>query len=396
MPPREQKSGFIRFLKDEKFIEWKLFPTEESQVYWDNYLQKNAHEEENIRLAEEHFRNIKLSAHTVSTEEKNVVLQRLEKSIRDYHRKKKIYRLLFSAAASVAILIGVLVYTQFFSADSGKAEIASTDYFVGNELDSQEIQLITQNGTSSFQENIDIAVTKTGVVQVKAEQTGIEEIRTDKSAMNKLVVPYGKRSKIQLSDGTNVWLNSGSVLEFPAQFQGDNREILLVSGELYLEVAPDKKSPFVVQTSDFDVKVYGTVFNVSAYAEAEQSVVLVEGSVGLLAKNRGELFIKPGEQAIYSENGAFSTQKVDVEKFTSWRNGYLLFDNAPIAEVLQQIGRCYNLSFNLDQNVSLKGKTCTGTIILSDNLDDVMTTVALLSSLKYKRDNKQILITNPK
>jgi transmembrane sensor len=83
---------------------------------------------------------------------------------------------------------------------------------------------------------------------------------------------------------------------------------------------------------------------------------------------------------------------VDVLAFTSWKEGYLTFDDTPVTEVLKQIERYYNLSFNLNDAVSFKGITCTGKIILSENLDNVMATLSLLSGTEYKRENRAIYI----
>jgi len=116
-----------------------------------------------------------------------------------------------------------------------------------------------------------------------------------------------------------LWLNSGTVLEFPAQFRGDKREIHLLSGEIYVEVVPDRDKPFHVQTGDFNVKVYGTQFNISSYANFPRSVVLVEGRVSLQPIGKQETFLSPNEQAVYSDNGTFTTRKVNVNQFISWK-----------------------------------------------------------------------------
>jgi len=161
---------------------------------------------------------------------------------------------------------------------------------------------------------------------------------------------------------------------------------------MYIEVATDKNSPFYVHTSGYNVKVYGTKFNVSSYPGSTSSVVLVEGIVGLQAANKQELVLSPREQAIYSDNGTFQTQKVDVTPFISWKEGYLSFEDTPVTEALKQIERYYNLSFNYGDNISFQGLTCTGKIILSDNLDNVMTTLSLISDTKYKKEDKLIYI----
>jgi len=137
----------------------------------------------------------------------------------------------------------------------------------------------------------------------------------------------------------------------------------------------------------------GTKFNVSTYAGSLSSVILVEGSVSLQSVNKQELFLLPEEQAIYSEStGTFNTQRVDIHSFISWKDGYLTFEDTPITEALKQIERYYNLSFNYDDNVSFQNLTCTGKIILSENLDNVMTALTLISATKYKKEDKLIYI----
>jgi ferric-dicitrate binding protein FerR (iron transport regulator) len=163
---------------------------------------------------------------------------------------------------------------------------------------------------------------------------------------------------------------------------------------MYIEVIPDQNKPFFVHTSNFNVKVYGTKFNVSNYTGSVPSVVLVEGSVSLQSKDHKELFISPSEKAVYSGSGTFHTQKVDVNQFISWKEGYLTFDKTPMTEVLQQIGRYYNLSFDYEQDVNLQKRTCSGKIYLSNNMNNVMTTIALLTSTQYDMQNNRIYITS--
>ena len=90
-----------------------------------------------------------------------------------------------------------------------------------------------------------------------------------------------------------------------------------------------------MQTGDFSVKVHGTKFNISTYADSPRSVTLVEGSVSLQPVGERETFLSPGEQAVYSEDGTFTTRTVDVNRVTCWKNGYLKFSKTPMTE-------CYN------------------------------------------------------
>ncbi|WP_352422558.1 FecR domain-containing protein [Proteiniphilum sp.] len=386
------ENSFIRFLKDEKFIEWKLFPTDELNRYWEEYLQYHPGEREDILLAEQHFQNIDISSVKLSKEKKQEAIHRLEQSLGAYNRKRRIYRFAYiGAACVVALVMSVLYLQKEINQSSGEELVAFSDYIVGSELESEDILFITGDKTATFQSNVDIHLDRNNKALIKSDKDA-EEISIEQHTMNQLIVPYGKRSKVVLSDGTQVWLNSGSTLEFPSTFSGEKREVFL-SGEMYIEVAPEKNKSFYVHTSGYNVKVYGTKFNVSSYSGASSSVVLVEGSVSLQSTDRQELFLSPNEQAVYSEtSGTFDTRKVDVHSFISWKEGYLSFEDTPVIEALKQIERYYNLSFNYGDGISLHGLTCTGKIILSDNLDNVMTALTLISDTKYQKEDKLIYI----
>lgn len=384
-------NNFVRFLKDEKFIEWKLFPTDELNAYWEVYLQQHPDERDDILLADRHLQRINLSSFKMPQEKKQAAIRRLEQSLGTYKRKRNIRRFAYTAAACAAALILSILYIQEEMNRSGQKLTASTDYIVGSELESEDILFITSNRTASFQRNIDIQIHGDKTAQIRSDHKEDEVISIEQHTTNKLIVPYGKQSRVTLADGTQVWLNSGSTLEFPSAFSGETHEVFL-SGEMYIEVAPDKNRLFYVHTSGYNVKVYGTKFNVSSYSGSPSSVVLVEGSVSLRSTDKQELFLSPNEQAVYSDNGTFHTQKVDVTPFISWKDGYLTFEDTPITEALKQIERYYNLSFNYGDDVSFQGFTCTGKIILSDNLDNVMTALTLISATKYKKEDKLIYI----
>ncbi len=391
---REKTSNidFTRFLKDETFIEWKLFPTDELDSYWNDFLHQHPEERKNIELAEKHFRNVNISSHKLPREKKREAIKRLDQSLRTYNRKRNLRHFTYAAAACAVLLVISLFYIQKNLNQSQNDFVASIDHIVGNELESEDILFISGNRTTSFQSNVDIQIDDDKTAQIRGKHEETEEISIEQHTMNKLIVPYGKRSKIMLSDGTQLWLNSGSSLEFPSAFSGETREVF-VSGEMYIEVAADKSKSFYVHTSGYKVKVYGTKFNISNYPGSPSSVVLVEGSVALQSAEKKELFLLPEEQALYSEEtGAFDTRKVDVNSFISWKNGYLSFEDTPMIEALKQIERYYNLSFNFGDDVSFQGLTCTGKIILSDNLDNVMTALSLISATTYKKEGKQIYI----
>jgi ferric-dicitrate binding protein FerR (iron transport regulator) len=103
----------------------------------------------------------------------------------------------------------------------------------------------------------------------------------------------------------------------------------------------------------------------------------------------------PNELAVYnSESLEFDKKEVNVEDYTSWKDGYLSLNKTPMTEVLKRISRYYNLSFNYDNSVELQNRSCTGKIQLSENLENVMTTISLLTSTSYEIENNRIYITN--
>ena len=125
---------------------------------------------------------------------------------------------------------------------------------------------------------------------------------------NTLIVPYGKRSQLQLADGSKVWLNSGSKLVYPVTFEGKRREVY-IEGEAIFDVAHNAKQPFIVLSKDHEIEVLGTLFNVSNYLDDESiSTTLKNGSVQIryktdsFLKGRKVLKIVPGTRSVYKKN----------------------------------------------------------------------------------------------
>ena len=381
---------YTYFLKDKKFIRWQLLSDSSLDEYWKNFIEEHPESENEIHQAITYLKNEGLNKSTLTEKERIILFGKIQNTIR-HKKNSKLQRLIsFSAAAVALLIIGFLL---LYPKQEDKIILADKEHIMGEFLNSEDIQLITGNESMSFQSDIDVKLSGEGKAEIVQNNHDVQKIEIKQDQVNTLIVPFGKRSTLTLADGSKVWLNSGSVLKFPVQFIGNNREISLVSGEMYIEVAPNKKMPFRVLSSDFNIKVYGTKFNVSNYEGSAHSVVLVEGSVSLQSSKSKETFLSPSEQAVYSVNGTFKTQTVNVNQFISWKNGYLEFNKTPMTEVLKQIGRYYNLSFDFGEDSNLQKRTCTGKIYLSENLDNVMTTVGLLSSTKYSKINNKIFIT---
>jgi hypothetical protein len=167
----------------------------------------------------------------------------------------------------------------------------------------------------------------------------------DKQTYSEIISPNGSRTTFELPDGSKVWLNNGSRLKFPIRFTGDYRNLEL-SGEAYFQIAHDKDRPLVVKTGELQVMVHGTEFNLMSYPNDDDIVITLEsGSISLQKQtskigSKDILRLKPNQQAIYNKTiKGVEYMNVNPEKFTSWRNGKLIFIDDPIDVVMDKLER---------------------------------------------------------
>lgn len=173
------------------------------------------------------------------------------------------------------------------------------------------------------------------------------------SKLNCLTIPFGMNYEIILSDGTIVFLNSGSQLRFPTMFDSDKRSVEL-SGEAYFKVAKDSRKPFVVNLGAINVNVLGTSFRIKAYPNEEDiKTTLLEGQVGI-EHNDSFVKLKPGTQGIYiRKEKEIYVNTVNVALYTAWMKGYITYDNQKLDYIMKDISRRYNLNI-VFKNEALK------------------------------------------
>ena len=207
-------------------------------------------------------------------------------------------------------------------------------------------------------------------------------------SMITLQTPMGSKLKTTLPDGTEVWQNAGTTIQYPAHFTRTNRQVYL-TGEAYFHVSSDKKHPFYVKTTDGTIKVTGTRFNVSAFPDDNfSSVVLEEGKVSYTPANKEDKqqIIKPNEQVLYmKESGDLIKQKTDVYKYTSWINGKLIFRNDPLAEVVKRLERWYNADIVLNDPDGTLSKHPFTMTIYDETLEQVLDYITEAANLKLEK-----------
>lgn len=228
------------------------------------------------------------------------------------------------------------------------------------QLSNGDLEIISEEGNSKvFSQTGNVIGVQQGGKLVYEENVSEKEIQ-----YNTLNVPRGKQFSIELSDGTVVYLNAESSIKYPTTFlPGGHRKVFL-TGEAYFKVAHNNESPFIVNTQQLDIKVYGTVFNVSNYPEEESTeVVLLDGSVSLMHHNsKDEFFIDPGFKGSFNKGDyTIIKEKVNTSIYTSWRNGNLVFRDLSFEKIIQKLERHYNVII-INNNKKLAKETFNATI----------------------------------
>ena len=204
----------------------------------------------------------------------------------------------------------------------------------------------------------------------------------------------GMVTQFALADGTKVWLNSGSQLQFPSRFSGDKREVIL-KGEAFFEVTKNEKQPFRVNANELKVEVLGTSFNVVSFDDDTQSeVVLVTGKVALSSGN-GQIVkeygnIIPGQRAVYKkENQEVITKEVDVEKYIAWRDGNLIFQDDSMEDVVKRLSRWFNVEIVIN-DPEIKNYIYKATF-RNENLVQVLNLLKLSAPIDYRITDRKVL-----
>jgi transmembrane sensor len=254
----------------------------------------------------------------------------------------------------------------------------------------------------------------------KISATKISDSR--ERSLCEVIVPYGGKSSMILPDGSKIWLNAGSTLKYYRDFSIKSREVF-IEGEAFFDVEKGKH-PFIVHTSHFDIQVLGTTFNVKSYPEeADIVTTLVEGNITIKNKhNKDILSLKPNQKLIYhKENSTLRTESdlpsgtkeelsqvtletagnsrktiavetlLNTEETTSWKDGKLLINNEPLAELARKLERKYDITFRFESD-RLMSYTYSGTL-RDFPLEQVLEALELTSPIKYRIREKIVYLS---
>jgi len=397
------KIKFESLVTDELFVSKVQSGGLEAEIFIDNLLEKYPEEKEEILFAVQFLivvndSRIKWKGIETVPLRENIRQKRSNKKpfISIYHRN--VYSVVLRVAAIVTIVIG---FSYYFHKEYSSNLFERTVQNVN--IPTNETVIILSDGTQHTIEKNEscISYSKEGKeVLITESDEKVKKIENPKDnkkvSLNQIIVPYGRRHKVVLSDGTLVQLNSGSKLVFPASFNKNLREVYL-DGEGYFEVAKNPDKPFVVNTNYIDIKVTGTVFNVTSYSdEPVISTVLVEGSVQVLQKNKTFGNVKydlaSGHGCFYSVSSQESSiSEVDVKDYIGWKDGWIKFKDQSLKDIARKVEKYYNKTIVIEGE-ELANALISGKLILSDDFEDVLSNITKTLKGTYKIDNRDIYV----
>lgn len=388
------QNKFQDFVDDQFFVDWMKNPTAESDTYWKQYIADHPSEKEYIDQAKYILARFQTEKKKPNDDDARNVWLNIQAKILNPPRKIR-YINIWLAAASIVLIIGIRgVLFRIIERQGTSVNYTSMSKM---EPEGNEVKLIlSDNSEKRFAtEDPAIKYNQNGAILVDSVTLANEISTPDKSgkeAFNQLVVPKGKRSSLTFSDGTRLYLNSGSQVIYPVTFNKKSREIY-IRGEAYLEVAHDAGWPFIVKTDHLDVKVLGTEFNIKSYPdETNSSIVLVKGSVQAIVKSQ-KILMKESE-LLTLDNTTEKTflGKTNVLEYVSWKDGWMYCTNERIESISKKLSRYYDINIQFN-DPKVKDLTLTGKLDLKTECREVFDVISFIAPVDYKIIDGNIILS---
>ncbi len=297
------------------------------------------------------------------------------------------------AAVEVIVFVGGLLYWQV--TDSAQPEMKRVAT-VRIEPGTTQAVLITEKGQQlSLQGLKDTCLNITGNEVLKINGDGnLKYSLSELSSLpewHTLRIPRGGEYKIELDDGTEIWLNSASELKYPIHFVGNERRVRL-TGEAYFQVARNESVPFIVETRDMDVKVLGTSFNISVYGDEESChATLIEGEVEVNDKVNGQkVVLIPGKQALL-QGDKMIVREVNTKLYSMWRRDRFTFASEDMEGVIRKLSRWYNVDFFFENSL-MRQKRFTGSLPKYTDISQVLRMIEMTTDIRFQVKENTIII----
>ncbi|ANI89616.1 hypothetical protein A9P82_10135 [Arachidicoccus ginsenosidimutans] len=250
--------------------------------------------------------------------------------------------------------------------------------------DGKKIILDTvKDGIVATQNHVKI-IKKNGIISYVGAgmQTAYNTASTDK----------GRRYRVLLPDGTQVWLDAASSIRYPLAFN-EKQRVVNITGQAYFEVAKNPEQPFIVKINDgaTQVEVLGTHFNINAYPDEDQiTTTLLEGKVKI-SNQSGSKLLQPGQQAQLVNKGQIKiVENVNLNEVTAWKDNQFYFVSTDIKTIMRQASRWYDADVEYRANINDR---FNAEIPASINISDFLKTLELTGKVKFTIENKKIIVT---
>lgn len=391
------------FIQDEYFQKWVLQSDAMTDNFWDNWLSRNPDKKDVVNEAKQMVRLFasdedKLAKEDFDTMWQHIVDQRAKSTKRSPSTSSgnTTIRVMMRVAAVFLGIMALSLGIYFYGSLGSKQNLPmETRPQITLELQDGSIKVIDEGQSGVITTSEDGRVVNQQYDKLVYDNTDNENGQT--LVYNQLTVPYGRKFEVVLSDGSHIFLNSGSKLRYPVTFlKGQARDVFL-DGEAYFSVSKDEQRPFTVVTDDMNTQVYGTEFNVSSYKnESNTFTVLVEGSVGVYHSNNVEgtkpITIVPGQRAVY-ENGAIDVETANIDKYIGWKQGKLVFVDDRFELILKELERNFDVQFE-NQYEALNDMEFTGTFAYGEPLEKILGICQEHTPFTYTKKGDTITITN--
>lgn len=323
------------FLKDEFFIKWVKSPNDETDHFWLKWIQAHPEKQGMILLARKIIESIDyLEKVDLTDEEYTELYETIQSQYKLYPVPEKFhYWGIFRKLVAVLFILSCI----------------SLGFFAKSQIEENKLAKLHQ-------------------IVTKANNDGV-------------------KSHFILSDGTKVYLNSDSKLEFPKVFHGEERRVSL-TGEAFFEVSHHKDMPFVVEVGDSEIKVLGTSFN--ANHRDELSVALLTGKVEVGDKSGNRIFLEPNEILVKDHEGKFNKSFFDPNEIIGWKDNYLVFNDEKFEAVLSKLKRWYNVEIEVVGKVG-DSWSYSG-IYHKESLQHVLEGISITSNFSYEIAGRKIKI----
>ncbi len=313
-------------------------------------------------------------------------------------RHRRIVRIYsYSTAAMVALVVGIVLFYWNIGGSVEDVPMVAENRNVSDEVElivsgKDRISLPASGKTVVGQEG-DVAVVEKGdaCLSFKEETTEkIEEepVAEEKVEYNVLRIPRKKNYKLELADGSCVYLNAETELLFPSRFGNKERKVILNYGEAYFEIAKNPDAPFKVEINQAELQVLGTSFNVNCYTE-QVATTLVEGSLRVKSGEE-EVVLVPGEQAMLAEK-KIDVREVDLSLYTAWKDGLFVFRRLELEEILKTMQRWYDFEYFFKDD-ALRTKIFTGAIDRNKGKEEAFKAICKAVGITIKVSGNQVVL----